>query len=239
MMSVSDCIKETRQKQEREEKKERGRKRLQNQTGFLNIEYLRTVVSTSTKGILMYSASDLRKGLKIQIDGEPYIIIDFEFSKPGKGQALYRCKMRNMISGNQFVNTYRSNDKFEKPDLEERSMQYLYEQDGEYHFMDNTSYEQIFLTREQLGDNVNYLTDNMEVQVLFFGSRPIDVSLPLFVNLEVTVADPWVKGDTSGTDTKPVTVETGYSLQVPPFVEQGDRIQIDTRSGTYITRVKD
>ncbi|PIE55921.1 MAG: elongation factor P [Desulfobulbus propionicus] len=187
----------------------------------------------------MYSASDLRKGLKIQIDGEPYIIIDFEFSKPGKGQALYRCKMRNMISGNQFVNTYRSNDKFEKPDLEERSMQYLYEQDGEYHFMDNTSYEQIFLTREQLGDNVNYLTDNMEVQVLFFGSRPIDVSLPLFVNLEVTVADPWVKGDTSGTDTKPVTVETGYSLQVPPFVEQGDRIQIDTRSGTYITRVKD
>lgn len=187
----------------------------------------------------MYSASDLRKGLKIQIDGEPYIIIDFQFSKPGKGQALYRTKMRNMISGNQFSNTYRSNDKFEKPDLEERTMQFLYAQDGEYHFMDTTSYEQIFLSEEQLGDNLNYLVDNMEVQVLFFGERPIDVSLPTFVNLEVTVADPWVKGDTSGTDTKPVTVETGFQLQVPPFVEQGDKIQIDTRTGTYMTRVKE
>jgi elongation factor P len=187
----------------------------------------------------MYSASDLRKGLKIQIDGEPYIVIDFEFSKPGKGQALYRTKMRNMITGNQFTNTYRSNDKFEKPDLEERTMQFLYSQDDEYHFMDTSSYEQIFLTREQLGDNLNYLVDNMEVQVLFFGSKPIDISLPTFVNLEVIKADPWVKGDTSGTDTKPVTVQTGYVVSVPPFVEVGDRIQIDTRTGEYITRVKD
>jgi elongation factor P len=187
----------------------------------------------------MYSASDLRKGLKIQIDGEPYIITDFEFSKPGKGQALYRTKMRNMITGNQFTQTYRSNDKFEKPDLEERTMQFLYSQDDEFHFMDTTSYEQIFLTREQLGDNIHFLTDNMEVQVLFFGERPIDISLPIFVNLTVTKADPWVRGDTSGTDTKPVTVETGYQLQVPPFVEEGDKIQIDTRTGEYMTRVKE
>ncbi len=187
----------------------------------------------------MYSASDLRKGLKIQIDGDPYIITDFEFSKPGKGQALYRTKMRNMITGNQFTNTYRSNDKFEKPDLEERTMQFLYAQDDDYHFMDTSSYEQIFLSKEQLGDNLNYLVDNMEVQVLLFGERPIDVSVPTFVNLEVTVAEPWVKGDTSGTDTKPVTVATGFQLQVPPFVEQGDKIQIDTRTGTYMTRVKE
>ncbi len=187
----------------------------------------------------MFSASDLRKGLKLQIDGEPYIIIEFEFSKPGKGQALYRCKMRNMISGNQLVNTYRSNDKFEKADLEERNMQYLYNQDDEYHFMDTENYEQLFLNREQLGDNVNYLMDNMEVQVLFFGTRPIDVSLPIFVNLTVTQADPWARGDTSGTDTKPITVETGYQLQVPPFVEEGDKIQIDTRTGAYVTRVKE
>ncbi len=187
----------------------------------------------------MFSASDLRKGLKLQIDGEPYIIIEFEFSKPGKGQALYRCKMRNMISGNQLVNTYRSNDKFEKADLEERNMQYLYNQDDEYHFMDTENYEQLFLTREQLGDNINYLVDNMEVQVLFFGTRPIDVSLPIFVNLAVTQADPWARGDTSGTDTKPITVETGYQLQVPPFVEEGDKIQIDTRTGAYVTRVKE
>ncbi len=187
----------------------------------------------------MYSASDLRKGLKVQIDGEPYIIIDFEFSKPGKGQALYRTKMRNMITGNQFTQTYRSNDKFEKPDLEERTMQFLYSQGDEFHFMDTSSYDQIFITRAQLGDNVNFLVDNMEVQVLYFGEKPIDISLPIFVNLAVTRADPWVKGDTSGTDTKPVTVETGYQLQVPPFVEEGDKIQIDTRTGDYMTRVKE
>jgi elongation factor P len=187
----------------------------------------------------MYSASDLRKGLKVKIDGEPYIVTEFEFSKPGKGQALYRTKMRNMITGNQFTHTYRSNDKFEKPDLEERTMQFLYSQDDEFHFMDTSTYEQIFLTTEQMGDHISFLVDNMEVQVLFFGSKAIDISLPTFVNLEVTKADPWVKGDTSGTDTKPVTVETGYVLQVPPFIEEGDRIQIDTRTGQYITRVKE
>ena len=187
----------------------------------------------------MYSASDLRKGLKVQIDGDPYIIIGFEFSKPGKGQALYRTKMRNMTTGNQFTQTYRSNDKFEKPDLEERTMQFLYSQGDEFHFMDTSSYDQIFITREYLADNINFLVDNMEVQVLFFGEKPIDINLPIFVNLTVTRADPWVKGDTSGTDTKPVTVETGYQLQVPPFVEEGDKIQIDTRTGEYMTRVKE
>jgi elongation factor P len=147
--------------------------------------------------------------------------------------------MRNMITGNQFTQTYRSNDKFEKPDLEERTMQFLYSQDDEFHFMDTSSYEQIFLTSEQVGDNIHFLVDNMEVQVLFFGERPIDISLPIFVNLTVTKADPWVRGDTSGTDTKPVTVATGYQLQVPPFVEEGDKIQIDTRTGEYMTRGKE
>ena len=187
----------------------------------------------------MLSAADLRKGLKIQIDGNPYIITEFEFSKPGKGQALYRCKMRNMISGNQLVKTYRSNDKFEKAELEERKMQFLYHQGDEYHFMDTENYEQLFLTEEQLGDNKSFLIDNMEVEVLFFDSKPIDITLPIFVNLQVTKADPWAKGDTSGNDTKPVTVETGYELQVPPFVEEGDKIQIDTRTGGYVTRVKE
>lgn len=186
----------------------------------------------------MYSASDLRKGLKILVDGEPYIIIDFEFCKPGKGQALYRCKMRNMISGNQLNSTYRSNDKFEKPDLDECSMQFLYKQSEEYHFMDNNTFDQVILSSDQLAENVNYLKDNMEVKVLYFNNKPIDITLPLFVNLEVITADPWAKGDTSGSDTKPVTVETGYELRVPPFIQQGDIIQIDTRTGEYITRVK-
>ncbi len=187
----------------------------------------------------MLSASDLRKGLKVQIDGNPYVVTEFQFSKPGKGQALYRCKMKNMISGNQLVKTYRSNDKFEKADLEEKKMQYLYNQGDEYHFMDTENYEQLFLNSEQLGDNRSFLIDNMEVEVLFYDNNPIDITLPMFVNLEVTKADPWAKGDTSGNDTKPVTVETGYELQVPPFVEEGDKIQIDTRTGDYVTRVKE
>ena len=167
----------------------------------------------------MYTASDLRKGLKIQIDGAPYIVLDFQFSKPGKGQALYRTKLKNMVTGNQFDRTFRSNDKFEKAPLEERTM--------------------IVIAQEQMGDDVNFLIDNMEVQILLFNNNPIGVTLPNFVNLTVTKADPWAKGDTSGSDSKPVTVETGYELQVPPFVEEGDKIQIDTRTGTYMTRVKD
>lgn len=187
----------------------------------------------------MYSASDLRKGIKLEIDGSPYIVVDFDFSKPGKGQALYRCKMRNMITGNQLVKTYRSNDKFEKPALEERKMQYLYSQGEEYHFMDTENYDQIFIEKSSLGDNIYFLQDNMEVEVLFFDDKAIDITLPIFVNLMVTRADPWAKGDTSGNDTKPITVETGFTLQVPPFVEENDKIQIDTRTGEYVTRVKE
>ncbi|NOX25800.1 MAG: elongation factor P [Deltaproteobacteria bacterium] len=187
----------------------------------------------------MYTASDLRKGLKLEIEGDPYIVVDFQFVKPGKGQSLYRTKMRNMLSGNMFERTFRSNDKFKKAPLEERSMQFLYSQGEEYHFMDNENYEQLFITSKQLGENVNFLTDNMNVQVLMFDGQPIDVTLPISVNLRVTKADPWAKGDTSGTDTKPVTVETGYELQVPPFVNEDDLLQIDTRTGEYMTRVKD
>lgn len=187
----------------------------------------------------MYTASDLRKGLKIQIDGDPYLVVDFQFAKPGKGQALYRTRLRNMISGNQFDRTFRSNDKFEKASLEERNMQFLYSQGEDYHFMDLASYEQLVIAAEQLGDDLGFLIDNMEVQVLLFNEKPIGVTLPNFVNLVVTRADPWAKGDTSGTCTKPVTVETGYELQVPPFIEVGDKIQIDTRTGAYLTRVKE
>ncbi len=187
----------------------------------------------------MYTTSDLRKGLKIKIDGEPYIITDFEFSKPGKGQALYRCRLRNMITGNAFDRTFRSNDKFEPAPLEERTMQFLYAQGDEYNFMDTKTFEQITISKDLLGDDANFLIDNMEVEVLLFNERAIGVTLPNFVNLTVTRADPWVKGDTSGSDSKPVTVETGYVLQVPPFINEGEKIQIDTRTGQYVTRVKE
>jgi len=112
----------------------------------------------------MFTASDLRKGLKIEIDGDPYVITDFEFSKPGKGQALYRCRLKNMVTGNAFDKTYRSNDKFQKAPLEERTMQYLYSQGEEYHFMDNKTYDQIVIMADQLGDDTKYMVDNMDVE---------------------------------------------------------------------------
>ena len=187
----------------------------------------------------MYSASDLRKNLKIQIDGDPYVIVEFTFSKPGKGQSLYRCKLRNMINGNQFERTYRSVDTFEPDNLQERQMQYLYKEDNQYCFMDTETYEQIYLTEDQLGDAKNYMSDNLDVEILFFGDKPLGVTLPNFVDLTVTKAEPWAKGDSVTGKSKPVEVETGYNLQVPPFVEEGGRIRIDTRTGEYLTRVKE
>jgi elongation factor P len=184
------------------------------------------------------TASDLRKGLKLEIDGEPYIVVDFEFSKPGKGQALYRCRLKNMITGSQFDRTYRSVDKFMVADLEEQDMQFLYEQGGQYHFMNTASYEQIELSKEQIGDNRNYLTENLVVSMLLFQGNPIDISLPNFVELKVIQADPWVKGDTAAGATKPVTLQTGFVIQVPLFIEEGEALKIDTRSGSYVERVK-
>jgi elongation factor P len=187
----------------------------------------------------MYNASDLRKGLKIQIDSEPYMVTEFQFSKPGKGQSLYRCKLKNMITGGIISPTYRSGDTFEPAELEERKMQYLYNQENEFCFMDVENYEQTFLSEEQVGDAKDYLTDNLEVDILFFKEQAIGITLPNFVDLTVTKADPWVKGDSVAGDTKPVTVETSYVLRVPPFIEEGDKITVDTRTGEYVTRVKE
>ena len=187
----------------------------------------------------MYNASDLRKGLKIQIDDEPYVIIDFQFSKPGKGQALYRCKLKNMITGAIVDRTYRSVDTFEAANLEERRMQYLYNQDDHFFFMDLENYEQTSLNEDQVGDSKNYLIDNLEVEMLLFDDRPIGITLPNFVDLLVIKADPWVKGDSVSGDSKPVTLETGYTLRVPPFIEEGTKITVDTRTGQYVTRVKE
>jgi elongation factor P len=187
----------------------------------------------------MYESSDLRKGLKIGIDGEPYIVVQFEFVKPGKGQALYKCKLKNMLTGVQFDRTFRSGDKFDEANLEEREMEYLYSEGDSYCFMNTSTYEQDFITTEQLGDAVNFLKENTVCQVLLFRERPIDVVLPNFVNLRVVKADPWAKGDTATGSTKPAELETGYIVQVPPFVEEGELLRIDTRKGEYVERVKE
>ena len=186
----------------------------------------------------MYNASDLRKGLKLLLDKEPYVVIDFQFTKPGKGQALYRCKLRNMITGVIIDRTYRSVDTFEPANLEQRKMQYLYNQEDRYYFMDLETFDQVFLNQEQAGDAKNYLIDNLEVDILLFDGRPIGITLPNFVDLLVVQADPWVKGDSVAGDSKPVTLETGYTLRVPPFIEEGIKITVDTRTGEYVTRVK-
>lgn len=187
----------------------------------------------------MYQASDLRKGLRIKIDGDPHIVTEFNFVKPGKGQALYRCKLKNMISGAQFERTFRSVDVFEPADLQEKNMQYLYQEEGKYCFMDNETFEQFYLTQEQVGEARNYLIENIEAEVLFFGERPLDITLPNSVDLIVTQAEPWAKGDSVSGNTKPVTLQTGYVIQVPPFIEEGEKIRVDTRTGEYLTRVKD
>ena len=186
----------------------------------------------------MYSAADLRKGLKIILENEPYIVIAFDFSKPGKGQALYRTKMRNMINGTIIDRTYRSGETFEPAQLEERTMQFLYKEDNKYFFMDNQTFEQTAIGEDALGDAQNYLIDNLQVDILLFREKAIGVALPNFVNLRVISTDPWAKGDTSGSDSKPATVETGYVLRVPPFIEEGELITIDTRTGEYSTRGK-
>ncbi len=186
----------------------------------------------------MYESSDLRKGLKIEIDGDPYIVVQFDFMKPGKGQALYKCRLKNMLTGNQFERTFRSGDKFEAANLEEHEMEYLYPDGDRYCFMNTSNYEQEFLTRDQVGEAVGLLKENIVCNVLFFRDTAIGVTLPMFVELLVTRADPWVKGDTASGDTKPATLETGYVLQVPTFIEEGETIRLDTRTGQYVERLK-
>lgn len=186
----------------------------------------------------MYESSDLRKGLKIEIDGDPYVVVQFEFVKPGKGQALYKCRLKNMITGAQFDKTYRSGEKFNEANLEEVEMEYLYFDGNTYCFMNSSNYEQDFLTEEQIGEAKAFLKENTVCNVLMFEKKALDVSLPNFVELTITEAEPWAKGDTAAGSTKPATLETGHVVQVPPFVNEGEKIRIDTRTGQYVERVK-
>jgi elongation factor P len=187
----------------------------------------------------MLESGDLRKGLKFELDGEPYIVVQFEFVKPGKGQALYKCKLKNMVTGAQFDRTFRSGDKFKEADLEEAEMEYLYAESDRFCFMDTSTYEQHFVTEEQVGDAKYFLKENTVCNILLFEGKPIGISLPFFIDLRVSKTDPWVKGDTASGDSKPATLETGYTLNVPPFIQEGERIRIDTRTGQYVERVKE
>jgi translation elongation factor P len=185
----------------------------------------------------MYSTSDFRRGLKIELEGTPYSIVEFQHVKPGKGGAFVRTKLKNLGTGRVIERTFRSGEKVDKPDLEEKSMQHLYAEGKQYYFMDLESYEQTFLTEDQLGDSKNYLQENITITALFHQGKVIGVEVPMFVELTVAKTDPGVRGDTASGGSKPATMETGAVIQVPLFINEGDKVKIDTRTGEYIERI--
>ena len=186
----------------------------------------------------MYDAEKVRKGLKLLIDNQPYLIVDFQYVKPGKGQAFTRMKIRNMITGQVLEKTYKSGERLAPADMEERQMQYLYREGDKFVFMDTTSYEQFFLEEGQVEDVKGYLIDNLPVSVLFFSGRAIGVTPPIFVELKVAETEPGFKGDTTSNVLKAAKMETGMSVQVPLFVNEGEILKIDTRTGEYVERVR-
>ncbi len=186
----------------------------------------------------MIAASDFRKGSKILYKGEPYSVTDFQHVKPGKGGAFIRTKMKNLITGLVHEDTFRAEEKLPSPDLEYHTMRYLYEEGGLFNFMDEDSYEQVALNKDQVSDVAKLLKEQAVYTVLFFNGRPIAVTPSLFMELTVTETVPGVRGDTAqGAATKPATLETGLVIQIPLFVNEGDVIKLDTRDERYIERV--
>ena len=184
------------------------------------------------------STAEFRTGLKIEIDGDPYVIVVFQHVKPGKGGAFVRTKIKSLKSGNVIDRTYRSGEKVDVPELEEKTMQYLYAADKDRVFMDTGNYEQVSMNEKQLGDSINYLKENMEIKVLYHKGQPINIEIPMFVELAIAKTDPGVRGDTASGGSKPATLESGAVVKVPFYLNEGDVIKVDTRTGIFIERVK-
>ena len=186
----------------------------------------------------MYSTAEFRRGLKIEIDGKPFIIVDFQHVKPGKGGAFVRTKLKNVKTGRVIDRTFRSGEKVEDVRLERKQFQFLYETDGTYHFMDMKTYDQIVADKNVIGEAAQFMKDGMEVELLFHGSNPLGVELPIFVELKIVKTEPGVKGDTASGGSKPATLESGAVIQVPLFVDEEEVVKVDTRTATYVERVK-
>jgi len=184
----------------------------------------------------MYGASDLRKGLKIEIDGAPYVITEFSFVKPGKGQALYNCRLKNLLTGSTMSRTYRSNDRVDEPRLEEKSLRYSYQEGDDSVFVDE-HYDQITIPADVLGDDRLLLVEDLEVDVLFYNGLPVEVTLPNFVEKKIVDTEPGTRGNTATNVLKSATIEGGYQIQIPLFVNEGDVVKVDTRTGKYVDRV--
>ncbi|MCA9197281.1 MAG: elongation factor P [Pirellulaceae bacterium] len=186
-----------------------------------------------------YNTSDFRKGLKVQIDGDPYLMIECNFVKPGKGNALYKCRLRHLLRNTVLDRTYKGGDTLEAADIVEIEAQFLYRQGETFVFMDNESYEQYELSGDQVDDGWKYLKEGMACSMMLFNGNPIAMSPPNHVVLKVEYCEPGAKGNTATNVTKPVKVETGAEFQCPAFINQGELIKIDTRTGEYVERVKE
>jgi len=185
----------------------------------------------------MISTGDLKRGVIIEMDRQLFSVMEYQHQKIGRGSAQVRMRLRNIRTGSISDTTVQAGTKFPRVRLEQRDMQYLYAEENAYYFMDQQSYDQIALTAQQLGDAVSYLKDGMVLQVQFYEDEPVAVDLPITVELEIVETDPGFKGDTAAGGTKPAKMETGLVVNVPLFVNQGERIKIDTRTGTYLERV--
>jgi len=185
----------------------------------------------------LISTSDFRTGLTIEVDGDVFQIVDFQHVKPGKGAAFVRSKLRNVRTGSTVDKTFNPSEKIPKAHIDRRDVQYLYNDGQSYHFMDMETYDQFSMEKEELNDALKYLKENMTIQILMFQEKSIGIDLPNFVELTVVETAPGIKGDTASGGTKPATLETGYVVQVPFFMNEGDVLQIDTRTGHYIKRV--
>ena len=186
-----------------------------------------------------YNTSEFRKGLKVQLDADPYLMIECNFVKPGKGQALYKCRLRNLIRNTVIDRTWKSGDSVDAADVEEIQAQFLYRQGDEFFFMENETYEQYEIPKDVVAEAWKYLKEGMICSILLFNNRPIGITPPNHVILRVEYTEPAVRGNTATNVTKPCKVETGAEMSVPNFVETGELIKIDTRTGEYIERVKE
>ena len=185
----------------------------------------------------MITAGDLRKGITFEYEGKVYVVVDFLHVKPGKGAAFVRTKLKNVVTGQVIEKTFNPVEKFEKAVIERKEMLYLYSDAGLYYFMDNETYEQIPLNKDQVEDALNFITENMTCTIQFYKGSAFSVEPPNFVELNIVECEPGIQGDTSKASYKPATLETGYIIQVPLFVNNGERIRVDTRTGTYMSRV--
>jgi len=186
----------------------------------------------------MATTQDIRKNLKMIIDGTPYVCVDAQFVKPGKGQAFTRCKLRNLITGAALERTFKSGESVEVADIQERKMTYIYPEGDQYVFMDQQTGDQIQVPADSLGEEKRFLIDGLDVDVMFWNGNPIGVELPAHVVIQVTSSEPGIKGDTASGATKPATLSTGAVINVPLFINEGEWLKVDTRTGEYLERVK-